>query len=109
MSEDTQDAELTAEQAERKARRDALIQPLIEAVTQREKYLLADRLSKPYSEIMQDPDRIMLALAWKKLKTTNGGIAPNFEDLLDKTDAEILEVLGLDDDDAEAADAAGEG
>jgi hypothetical protein len=83
------------------ARRQAIVQPLIESVTQREKFLLADRLGRPYSEIMEDPDRVMIALLWIKTKRDAGGVAPKFDDLLDLTDAEILDRLGLDDDDAE--------
>lgn len=95
---------LQAEDA--KARRQAIVQPLIESVTQREKFLLADRLSRPYSEIMEDPDRVMIALLWIKRKRDGAGVAPNFDDLLDLTDAEILEGLGLDDgDDAEVLNA----
>lgn len=109
MSTESDADRQAAEAAEAKARRDAIIQPLIAAVTQREKYLLADRLGKAYSEIMQDPDRIMVALAWKKLKTENGGVAPSFDDLLDKTDEEILEVLGLEDADDLEVERAGEG
>ena len=98
---DTTTAEDQAAEQARQERRDAIIQPLISSVQQREKFLLADRLAKPYSELMEDPDRILVALAWVKLKRDNAGIAPDFEALLDKTDAEILEVLGLDQIDAE--------
>lgn len=105
MSTETTDpAEVEA--AERQARRDAIIQPLIKSVTQREKFLLADRLAKPYSELMEDPDRILTALAWVKLKRDAGGVAPDFEQLLDMTDEQVLTVLGLDDleDDEEAVE-----
>ena len=88
----------TAEDAQ--ARRQAIVQPLIESVTQREKFLLADRLAKPYSEIMEDPDRVMIALLWIKRKRDAGGVAPKFDDLLDLRDAEILDGLGLDEDQA---------
>lgn len=110
MTEQTEADRQAAEAAEAQERRNAIIQPLIQSITQKEKFLLSDRLSKPYSELMQDPDRVMIALAWKKLKNENGGVAPSWEQLLDKTDAEILDVLGLaDEDDDEAVREAGEG
>lgn len=100
MSNDQQTTpeDLQAEQAAqlKQERRNAIIQPLIESVTQREKFLLADRLSRPYSELMDDPDRVLIALAWVKQKRDNKGIAPDFEQLLDMTDADVLAVLGLD-------------
>lgn len=108
MSNETEAEQQAAEAAAKQERRQAIIQPLIQSITQKEKFLLADRLSRPYSELMQDPDRVMIALAWKKLKAENGGVAPSFDELLDKTDAEILDVLGLEDTE-EAATEAGEG
>lgn len=112
MTETPETPEVDPQAAVRQERRQAIIQPLIEGMQQREKFLLSERLGKPYSEVVQDPDRILLALAWKQLKLDAGGQAPDFERLLDMTDAEVLAVLGLDrldDDDqgAEAADAAG--
>lgn len=111
MTETTEPTTEDLQDEERNERRQAIIQPLIAAITQREKFLLADRLGRPYSEIMEDPDRVLLALAWKKQKTENNGAAPNFDDLLDLTDAEVLAILGLDslddDQEAEAAEAAG--
>ena len=108
MSETT---ETTTDQAkaDAQARRQAIVQPLIESVTQREKFLLADRLSRPYSQLMEDPDRVMIALLWIKRKRDNGGVAPNFDDLLDLTDAEVLEALGLDDGDQAEVVEAGKG
>lgn len=81
------------------------LEPLIRSVTQREKFLLAARLERPYSELMEDPDRVMIALAWVKLKRENAGVAPNWDDLMDMTDEQILAVLGLgDDDDQDGSD-----
>lgn len=91
--------------AETKISSQERVRPLVESITQREKFLLADRLSRPFSEIMEDPDRIMLALAWVKRKRENGGKAPSFDELLDMTDQQLLDVLELrDDDDQESGD-----
>lgn len=92
----------------------ANLQPLIESITQREKFLLADRLGRPFHELMEDPDRVMIALLWVKRKRDNAGIGPNFDELLDLTDGQIIDGLGLsdnssDDDDDQAASGQGNG
>lgn len=83
----------------------ATLRPLIQSITQREKFLLADRLGRPFHELMEDRDRVMIALLWIKRKRDNAGIGPSFDDILDMTDAEIIDALGLaSDDDAASED-----
>lgn len=81
------------------------IRSILDNVTQREKLLVAQALDRPYVEILTDPDRILPALLWLERKHDHGG--QDWNTILDLTDRQILEALGLEDTGDEDEDEAG--
>lgn len=81
-----------------------VLRDIMAKTTQREKMLVSTRLEMPFSDVMQNEDLVLTALAWLKRKHEKGG--SDWDAILDMTDQEILELLGLaDNDEEEAAEA----
>lgn len=78
-----------------------ILRDIIDKTTQREKLLVGKRLEMPFSEVIQDEDLALTALAWLKVKHESGGA--DWDRILDMTDTQILDTLGLNDEEAEEA------
>lgn len=79
--------------------------PEVEAVTQREKLLIAKALDASYAEVMQDTTLVLIALVWIKEKHQHGGA--DWDSILDATDLELIDRLGLTDVEDDLSDAEG--